>query len=565
MAVIAAGSLSACSRGPSAVAPTTTSTTGSPPPITQGGTITVAAEGEPGCMDWISTCAGSSWGVWTIETNTMPRAYDYTSNDEYKPSILLTGQASVQTSPFQVVTYRLNPRAVWSDGQPITSADFQYTWDQIAHGQDIQDQAGYDDILSVDDSDPEIAVVTFSQPYADWRELFGGPFGLLPSHILEGQDRDALMKGGYTWSGGPWELAPGGWVQGQSITLVPNPDYWGKRPDLSSVTFQIFSSPAAELQAYSEGQVLAVYPTAETSSAGYRDVPGTLFSLVGGLDYDALWFNTAQQPFTSAAVRQAVAYSLNRAAIVDQVLGPLVPGVTALQSLLTPAVGPFFGDPFTRYRPDATMASQLMRSAGWTKVKGGDWTKGGQTIAIDLKVSTASVRDQQMAQLIQTELDAAGFPVAVQAEAPAALLSQDVPSGAFEAALYPVDMRQQLATGVPVGEGIDDDDPGQCWLFCSFDIPTATNGDTGNNYDRLSDTTLDRYLSDLDTNLDDDDRLTDSEQAETILADRVPALPLVALPDILVVNTDKLAVEGGTFQHNLAYGPYGDLNDWYLK
>lgn len=555
---------SACSGGSSKPPPTSTAPTGGSQTITEGGNITVAAEGEPGCMDWISTCAGSTWGVWTIETNTMPRAYDFTSDDDYKPSILLTGQASVSTSPVQVVTYRLNARAVWSDGQPITSADFQYTWDQIAHGPDIQDRAGYDDIIAVDDSDPEIAVVTFSQPFADWRELFGGPYGLLPSHILEGEDRDAMMKNGYSWSGGPWELAPGGWIKGQSITLIPNPDYWGKRPDLARVTFDIFSNPAAELQAYSEGQVLAAYPTAEATSAGYRDIPGTLFSEVGGLDYDALWFNTAAQPVSAAAVRQAVAYSLNRSAIVRQVLGPLVPGVGPLQSLLTAAYLPFYQGAFARYRSNPTTAAQLMRSAGWSKVKG-VWTKGGQPIAIDLKVSTASVRDQEMAQLIQTELQTAGFLVTVEAEPPAQLLGKDVPGGDFVAALYPVDLRQQLAGPVPLGEGINDDDPGQCWLFCSASIPTTLNNMTGNNYDRLSNPTLDQYLTDLDVNIDDNERLTDSTQAQKVLANLVPAIPLVALPDIVVVNTDKLAVEGGTFQHNLTYGPYSDLNDWYLK
>ncbi|MDQ1411726.1 MAG: hypothetical protein QOE07_314, partial [Acidimicrobiaceae bacterium] len=36
-------------------------------------------------------------------------------------------------------------------------------------------------------------------------------------------------------------------------------------------------------------------------------------------------------------------------------------------------------------------------------------------------------------------------------------------------------------------------------------------------------------------------------------------------PDIVVVNTAKVGVEGGTFSHNLAYGPYEYLNEWYLR
>jgi len=545
--------------------PTTATTTKPVPTITQGGDIVVAVEGEPGCMDWVSTCAGSAWGIWTVETNTMPRAYDFTRDNQYKPSILLTGEAIVQSAPEQVVTYHLNPRAVWSDGQPITSHDFKYTWDQVAHGQNIYDESGYKNIVSVDDSDPHIAAVTFSQPFANWRKLFGGTSGLLPSHLLEGTDRNAMMKDGYDWSGGPWRLAPGGWARGQSIKLVPNSNFWGKKPDLASVTFQIFHDGATELQAFADGRALAAYPAPEAASAGYRAVPATLVSVTGGLDFEALWFDVERQPVAAKAVRQAVAYSLDRAAIASQMLNPLIPGASPLQGLLPGAYGAFSNETFAKYRPDPTTAAQLMQAAGWAKGKDGFWAKNGGKVTIDLKVSSASTRDQQAAHLIETELQAAGFVVGIEAEPPDQLLSRDVPAGVFAAAVYPVDLRRQLSAGVPPGAGTDDNDPGQCRLFCTASIPTGANAGIGANYNRVSDPTLDRYLSDLDDNLNDDARLSDAGQAATILADLVPAIPLATLPDLVVVNTGKIGVEGATFSHNLAYGPYEYLNEWYLK
>jgi peptide/nickel transport system substrate-binding protein len=556
--------LAGCTRGSAKLLPTTTVTTTPVPTINQGGDIVVAAEGEPGCMDWISTCSGSSWGIWTVESNTMPRAFDFTQDNQYKPSILLAGEPLMQTSPEQVVSYQLNPRSVWSDGQPITSHDFKYTWDQVAHGQNIYDQSGYKNIVSVDDADPHIAVVTFSQPFADWRKLFGGPDGVLPSHLLEGQDRNSLMKDGYSWSGGPWELAPGGWLRGRSVKLVPNPNYWGKKPDLASVTFRLFTDPAAELQAYRAGEVLAAYPAPEPVSAGYRSVAATAFSAVGGLDYEALWFDVAKAPVSAKAVRQAVGYSLDRAAIVSQVLGPLVTGIEPIQGLLTPAYGAYYSEPFARYRPDPAAVAQLMAGDGWTRGHDGFWAKAGQKAAIELKVSSASARDQQTALLIETQLKAAGFVITVVAEAPATLFAHDLTAGTVTAAVYPVDLRRQLTSGVPTGAGIDDNDPGQCWLFCSTKVPT-TSAPGGTNFDRVIDPTLDRYLADLDASLNDGSRQADAVQAGVILADLVPALPLAALPDVVVVNDAKLAAEGGAFSHNLAYGPFGYLNGWYLK
>jgi peptide/nickel transport system substrate-binding protein len=194
----------------------------------QGGDLVVAAEQEPDCMDWIDGCAGAAWGVYTVEANTMPKAYDFTSDSKYVPSNVLAGPATLVSSPTQTVTYHINPQAVWSDGQPITSADFQYTWDQIANGKNIYDTTGYANVASVATPDAQTAVATFKTPYADWPYLFSGFYGIFPSHLLKGKDRDALMKAGYTWSGGPWMMDH--WTKGVEVKLVPNPKYWGQAP-----------------------------------------------------------------------------------------------------------------------------------------------------------------------------------------------------------------------------------------------------------------------------------------------------------------------------------------------
>jgi hypothetical protein len=65
--------------------------------------------------------------------------------------------------------------------------------------------------------------------------------------------------------------------------------------------------------------------------------------------------------------------------------------------------------------------------------------------------------------------------------------------------------------------------------------------------------------------LNDSARITDASQGTAILADLVPALPVDPFPDILVINSDKLGTQQGTFQHNFAYGPFTYLNYWFLK
>jgi peptide/nickel transport system substrate-binding protein len=531
----------AASSGASSTTSTTTA-------IKQGGSITIGAEQEPDTMDWISSDAGAAWGVYTVETNTMPRAYDYT-DDGYKPSILLTGAATLVTSPQQVVTYHINPKAVWSDGQPITSTDFFYTWDQIAHGKDIYDTTGYANIASVNDTDPATAVVTFTSPYADWQGLFGGQYGIFPSHILKGQDRDAAMKAGYTWSGGPWKLDH--WTKGTEVELVPNPMYWGQKPYLASVTFKFITDTAAEQQDYKSGQILASYPQAQPGGEALKGQPGTYFDAVTGLSYEALWLNVDQFPLTDVAVRQALAYATDRNAIVKQLFAPIQPDIQPIQSIDTPAFGAVYTTPFAKYSLNLPMVNTLMTGDGWAKGSDGIWAKGGKKAALTLKTTTGNKRRQLTAQILQSEWQAAGFQLTVTPETAGVLFGQDLPGGNFQVGLY-----AQTPT---------DNDPGQCNVWCSKNIPSAANGNSGENWDRLVNPAMDKDWETVDTSLDPATRISNAQAAQAILADQVPAIPLDPFPDILVINSSKIGVVGGTFQHNFAYGPFVYMNTWYAK
>ncbi len=130
--------------------------------VQQGGTLVVGAEQEPDCADWIASCAGSSWGTWTMQVTTLPRPFNIVKEGGdwvYEPSDLLDRRGRAEDRrPKQVVTYKINPKAVWSDGtQDHGRRTSSYTWDQIANGNDIYDKTGYADIESVDATDPAIA------------------------------------------------------------------------------------------------------------------------------------------------------------------------------------------------------------------------------------------------------------------------------------------------------------------------------------------------------------------------------------------------------------------------
>ena len=543
----------ACSSGKSSTSGGGSSSTSSSSGVKKGGDLVFGAEQEPDCMDWIGACAGSAWGVYAVQSIVMPKSFDFTDKNTYKPTELLVGEPILTTSPKQVVTYKLNPKAVWNDNVAITCDDYKYTWDQIAHGDKIYDTTGYADITGVDCPDPKTAVVNFDQPFPAWRDLFGGYYGLYPSHLLQGKDRDALTKDGYDFSGGPFELAGGaaGWQKGQQIKLVPNPNYWGKKPNLNSITFRFLADTASEQQAFKSGQIAGAYPQAQPGQDALKGTPNTYFDAVSGLSYEGLYMNAAKAPLDSKNVRQALAYATDRDAIVKQLFAPVQPDIKPIQSFATPAFGDAYSTAFSKYTMDMNMVTQLMTTDGWKKGGDGIWAKGSTKATVELKTTTGNKRRELTAQILQTQWKAAGFGLNIVEEKSGVLFGQDLPAGNFQIGLY--------------AQTPQSNDPGNCVLWCSKNIPGPANKNSGTNFTRTNDPAVDKAWLAADTDFDTAQRAKDAQDGEQALADYMASLPLDPFPDILVFDSSKVGEEGGTIRHNFSFGPWVYAADMYAK
>ena len=519
--------------------------------VPEGGTLVLGAEQEPECIDWISSCAGASWGFWTMNVNTMPRSFDIVEGDEgweYAPSILLEGEPELESDPDQVVTYDISEDAVWSDGEPITCADYEYTWDQIATGDDIYDTTGYANIASVECPSDKQAVVTFETPFSGWKQLFGGQFGIYPSHLLEGQDRNAAMANGYEFSGGPWMIER--WDKGVEVSLVPNENYWGEQPKLDNVIFTFLADTSAEFQAFKAGEVKAIYPQPQLDAVAEIEagIPGSQSDFTAETpNTEGLWMNNAAPPFDSVAVRQAFAYSIDRAAIVERLFGAL--GVTEpLNSFNAPILGDF-GEPdaFADYVRDLDMVDELMEGDGWAKGGDGIWAKGGQRAAIEFKTTSGNARRELTQQIVQEQAGEAGFEITINNREAGDLFGTDLPSGDYQLALY-----AQVMTGL---------DPTLCSLFCSKNVPSEENQQAGQNWTRTVVPEVDDPLETVDVEVDRDAQSEAQAEADAILAENLVSLPLDPLPNILLWSDDIV----GPVVQNPIFGPFYNMEQWGLN
>ena len=104
----------------------------------RGGTLSIAAW-EPECADPLLPCSFNAWGgaFPTMTAHTLPRVFDSRNGHYYVPSALFAGAPNLSAGPPQKVTYHINHKARWSDGQPITSSDFRFTWQSVIHEKDL--------------------------------------------------------------------------------------------------------------------------------------------------------------------------------------------------------------------------------------------------------------------------------------------------------------------------------------------------------------------------------------------------------------------------------------------
>ena len=517
--------------------------------VPQGGTLVIGAEQEPDCADWFGTCGGSSWGFWMMNVNTMPRAFDVVKDSSgtyvFKANIMLKSEPKLETTPKQKVTYEIADNAVWNDNTPITSTDFKYTWDQVVNGKDIYDKTGYTNIESVDDSNPKVAVVTFSSTYPDWKQLFAGGYGILPSHILQGKDRDTEMKDGYKFSAGPFVIDS--WVKGDSITLVPNPNFFGPKPHLDKVVFKIQADTSAEFQAFKAGEVSVVYPqpqldAVDAINAGLPGVEKEISVDTG--NFESLWINNSKAPFDDKIVRQAFGFSIDRDAMVKRLFGGL--GVDKALNVVNAKIVKAYSDEnaFSSYKLDLTKADQLLTGDGWAKGADGIYAKGGQRLAFTIKSTAGNKRRELTEQILQEQLKTAGFEMTIENAKAGDLFGSILPQGDFQMGLY-----AQVLTSLV---------PGNCTLFCSTNIPTADNGFSGNNWTRSNVADLDTQLKIVDSSLDENARMAAGKAADKIVADNALTFPLDPLPNTLLWSSKVL----GPVQDNGVLGPFFNLAEW---
>jgi peptide/nickel transport system substrate-binding protein len=425
----------------------------------------------------------------------------------------------------QTITYRIRPDARWSDGTPITAADFHYLW-RNRNGTnpriDTVTTVGYDRIKQVTGSaDGKTVTVVFDQRFADWQSLFAN---LLPAHYV-GQQPGGWNRGLDKHpedipSGGPFKIA--GFRRGETLTLARNDQYWGPRAHLDQILIRLVPESDAELAALRnhEADLINPEPTADLVNT-IRRLPGIRSKASSTLGPEHLLFNLRHPILAELAVRRAIATAIDTQQLVDRMARPVNPNAQVLGNRIWMTGQQPYQDHSSGYgKGNIQAAKQLLEQAGWALGADGVYAKNGKRLELRSSTFVEDPRRRPQGELLQAHLADAGIQLSLPNTTLRTLFGDWLPKGNFDIANF-------------------------YWLGNPFAISGSqdiyrTGG--GGNFGKFADPTIDALFQQAIGELDPARAASIGNQIDQQLWTQLPSIPLYQVPSFLAWRQDLLNV-----------------------
>ena len=528
-------------------------------------TLTVAHDQEFDAYN-NSTSSTNTTSNQLVLNQVLPSFWEYGPDGEVRPLDSFGSYEKTSDSPL-TVRYRINPEAVWSDGEPIDCDDVKLLW---AARSEAFPQAGFQPASTsgyVLQESPQCAdgerdfTLVYKEPYADWQAGFGGDGGLLPAHIVEqqaqvpdlvaavdGGDVAALTRAAEFWNRG-WSFEPGAldpaltpssgpykldsWRAGQSLTLVANDRYWGDPPHAERIVFR-FLPQSEQVTALRNNEIQVIAPQAnEDVLALLQEGPGTAVEVGDEFTVEQLTFNF-RGVMADPQVRRAFALCVPRDEIVDKLVKPLNPDAVVMQSRF---VFPF--QPGYRELADAVTdggydraavaeARRLLKSAG------------AEGTRVRIGYQTPNARRADTVAIIRASCEQAGFVIDDNSDENYYRGGGKLETGAFDVALFGW-------SGSPLVSGNTD-------LYHS--VPAGQTATL--NKGHYANPQVDAWLTTLETTTDPDRQRQLLTDVDRQMWQDLATLPLYAHPG---VTAHRSQVDGVTFQPSLS-GVTWNAQEW---
>lgn len=381
--------------------------------IREGGTVRVATILEPTGFN-PNTSKDASPAVQNVVSTVYPSVFRVHPDLSIRLDQAFIASAELTTQDPQTITYRIRPDATWSDGVPITAADFRYLW-QHSNGTnpkiDVNSTAGYDRIERVSGSaDGKTVTVVFKQKFAEWQSLF---VNLLPAHYVRrqpgGWNRGLDNNPEDIPSGGPFRIA--GFTRGETVTLRRNDEYWGARAHLDAIEIRLVPDSDAQIDALRNDEADLIAPQATADVVDHiKQLPGVRSQVSAGLAFEHLTFNLEHPILGDLTVRRAIATAIDTQQLVDRLLRSVNPNAQVLGNRIWLTGQQPYQDHAGGYgKGDTKAAKRLLEQAGWTLGGNGVYAKEGRRLELRYSTFTGDPLRRAEGELLQAQLAEAGI------------------------------------------------------------------------------------------------------------------------------------------------------------
>jgi peptide/nickel transport system substrate-binding protein len=385
LATVAAVTLAACGSGTSSAS----SSSGSSAPV-NGGDLTIARSQDIISMDKTTTFDNNS--IYVME-QIMEPLFTVSKDGQKVEPWLATGYDI--SSDKLTYTIHLRKGVKFSNGQPMTAKDVKFSIDEDTKtGSDGWGyiNAAMDSVTATDDNTVTIKLKYAWAPLIADLSLFSN--GIIPDGY-GGKSKDEFYNAPVGTGPFVWNT----WKKGQYVKVTANKDYWGNKPHLDSVTWNVVADANTRKLQLQGGQI-DIDDTPDWSSfTSLKGSPGINAVTFPSTYEEYVTLNEQRAPFSDVHVRRAIAYAIDRNAIIKTVL---FGNGTPADSLLSPGT-PFYDKNNGAPTYDVAKAkSELAQSSQ---------PNGFKTTIL---IASGNADQASIAQILQSELKAIGIDLQIQ-------------------------------------------------------------------------------------------------------------------------------------------------------
>lgn len=282
-------------------------------------------------------------------------------------------------------TFELRDGVKFHDGSPLTSEAVKFSLERVLDpSTGSAFRAIFANILDkVDTPDPKTVKITTKEPYPDLLvTLAPATSGILHPATVQKFGKDYGRNPNGT---GPFMLKD--WVSNERVVLVPNPNYWGPKPQISQITYRPIPDGAARAAVLKTGEADIVVKIPPEEIRGLESDPNVNVLKLDSM-YQVSWELNVEKtnpPLNDKRFRQALNYAVDKVAITKKIM----------QDLAVPMVSPFtpkvdYRVELTPYEYNPNKAKELISQAGGNGAKIVVWSPQGRYLK-DKEASEALV------------------------------------------------------------------------------------------------------------------------------------------------------------------------------